>query len=109
MYATSYMYEYTCTPHSLSSFMVFSMISSFYLLFFFHTEDTGEPAFDGSLKAVYINSCKNNNVIPASYFLRHMEDMDLEMKHHGLGPNGIKPLAIALVVRKGGFTTMSIN
>ena len=54
--------------------------------------------FEGSLRAVYIESCKKVGVIPASYFLRHMDDTQIEMKHHGLGPQGIKPIAIALVV-----------
>ena len=74
-----------------------------------YSDESIEPAFDGSLKAVYINSCKTNGVIPASYFLRHMDDMDLEMKHHGLGPNGIKPLAIALVVRQMTRFQLSIE
>ena len=60
------------------------------------TED--HDMFAGTQKAVYIESCKKAGVIPASYFLRHMEDSEIEMKHHGLGPQGIKPIAISLVV-----------
>lgn len=64
----------------------------------FLPEDKTEPAFDGSLKGVYMKSCEAHKVIPASYFMRHMYDLDLEMRHHGLGHDGVKPLAIALVV-----------
>ncbi len=60
-------------------------------------EDEGE-GFDHSGRAVYMECCKSHNVIPASYFLRHMQDAELEMKHHGLGPHGVKPIAVALVV-----------
>ena len=55
-------------------------------------------AYDGSGKAVYLETCRNNNVIPVSYFLRHMDDSMLDMKHHGLGPDGIKPICVTLVV-----------
>ena len=50
--------------------------------------------------AVYKESCKNLGVIPASYFLRNIEKEEtvLDMKHHGLGRNGVKPIAVALVV-----------
>ena len=54
--------------------------------------------YDRTGKAMYLENCKHAKVIPASYFLRHMFDNELEMKHHGLGPEGIKPLAVALVV-----------
>ena len=60
------------------------------------TED--REVFEGSLRTVYVESCKKASVIPASYFVRHMDDTQIEMKHHGLGPQGIKPIAIALVV-----------
>ena len=54
--------------------------------------------YDGSGKTVYMESCKLNNVIPVSYFVRHMEDSHLVMKHHGLGREGIKPISVSLVV-----------
>ena len=58
-----------------------------------------EATFDGSLRSVYLESCRKNKIIPANYFLRHMLEPDLAMRHHGLGPDGIKPLSVALVVR----------
>ena len=63
------------------------------------SEEPVQPTvFDGSLRGVYLECCKQHSVIPASYFLRHMNDQHLQMKHHGLGPSGIKPLAVAMVV-----------
>lgn len=37
-------------------------------------------------------------VVPVSYFLRNMEESYMNLNHHGLGPNGTKAIAIALVV-----------
>ena len=64
-------------------------------------EEKPEPLFDGSLKGVYLESCKSHNVIPASYFMRHMCDQELEMRHHCLGADGAKPISVALVVSIG--------
>ncbi|XP_059038714.1 leucine-rich repeat-containing protein 74A isoform X5 [Mustela lutreola] len=36
-------------------------------------------------------------VVPVSYFLRNMEESYMNLNHHGLGPNGTKAIAIALV------------
>ncbi len=54
--------------------------------------------FDVTPRAVYVASCRRHGVVPASYFLRHMHDAHLDMKHHGLGPSGVRPVAVALVV-----------
>lgn len=37
-------------------------------------------------------------VVPVSCFLRNMEESYVNLNHHGLGPNGTKAIAIALVV-----------
>lgn len=58
-------------------------------------ERRDSPDFSGT--RVYKDSCQQLGVIPASYFLRHLDDPVLNMTHHGLGPKNIKPLAIALV------------
>ena len=60
-------------------------------------EENRTELFDVTGKAMYMESCRKLNVIPASYFLRHMSDNKLEMKHHGLGPQGSKPISIAMV------------
>lgn len=37
-------------------------------------------------------------VVPASSFIQNMEKSYMNLNHHGLGPNGTKAIAIALVV-----------
>ncbi|XP_022096288.1 leucine-rich repeat-containing protein 74B-like isoform X2 [Acanthaster planci] len=54
-------------------------------------------AYDASGKSTYKEACRLNGVIPVSYFLRHIADSELTMKHHGLGPAGAKAIAISLV------------
>ena len=57
---------------------------------------------------MYKDSCQQLGVIPASYFLRHIDDASLDMTHHGIGPKNIKPIAIALVVSIN-LSTMAWN
>ncbi|XP_033628427.1 leucine-rich repeat-containing protein 74B-like isoform X1 [Asterias rubens] len=59
-------------------------------------EDVRED-YDSSGKSTYKEACRLNGVIPVSYFLRHISDTELIMKHHGLGPAGAKAIAISLV------------
>ncbi|XP_064619359.1 leucine-rich repeat-containing protein 74B-like isoform X3 [Lineus longissimus] len=59
-------------------------------------EDTKE-AYDHTGKTTYIEACKKIGVIPVSYFLRNMHNPKLIMKHHGLGPQGVKPICISMV------------
>ncbi|KAL8613986.1 hypothetical protein ACOMHN_023221 [Nucella lapillus] len=59
-------------------------------------EDT-PPPFDCSGQMVYLEECKRLGVIPASYFLRHMDDKYLNMKHHGLAAPGIKAMTPVLM------------
>ncbi|KAM9393983.1 uncharacterized protein lrrc74b [Pholidichthys leucotaenia] len=48
-------------------------------------------------QACYIKACEKLQVVPASYFLQHMQQSDLLMMHRGLGPKGTKALAVPLV------------
>lgn len=48
-------------------------------------------------KEIYTAACKEYGVIPASYFLRNMENVRLNMAHHGFGIKGIKALSVALI------------
>ena len=66
---------------------------------FFYLLILEEKPKDFSCQGIYLEACKKQKVIPASYFLRHMNDSVLKMKHHGLGIPGIKPVSIALVVK----------
>lgn len=61
------------------------------------TETT--TAYDPTGRTAYIEGCKKVGVVPASYFLRHMNDPHLSMKHHGLGSQGMRAIAMSLVVR----------
>lgn len=54
--------------------------------------------YDATGRTTYKEACRLNGVIPVSYFLRHIADTELVMKHHGLGPAGSKAISIALVV-----------
>lgn len=53
--------------------------------------------YDATGRTTYKEACRLNGVIPVSYFLRHIADTELVMKHHGLGPAGSKAISIALV------------
>lgn len=55
-------------------------------------------AYDPTGRTAYIEGCKKVGVVPASYFLRHMNDPHLSMKHHGLGSQGMRAIAMSLVV-----------
>ncbi|MXQ96621.1 hypothetical protein E5288_WYG022031 [Bos mutus] len=59
-------------------------------------EDT-EKFFTTGQKELYLEACKLVGVVPVSYFIRNMEESYINLNHHGLGPNGTKAIAIALV------------
>lgn len=48
-------------------------------------------------KELYLEACKLVGVVPASYFIRNMEESCMNLNHHGLGPKGTKAIAITLV------------
>ncbi|XP_042079365.1 leucine-rich repeat-containing protein 74A-like [Haplochromis burtoni] len=45
-----------------------------------------EAAYDLSGQTCYMTACKKFRVVPASYFLQHMQNSTLVMMHRGLGP-----------------------
>ena len=57
-----------------------------------------KPDYDISGKSAYLNACRLFNIVPASYFIRHMQDETLKMGHHGLGILGAKALSYPLMV-----------
>ncbi|XP_076777699.1 leucine-rich repeat-containing protein 74A isoform X2 [Arvicanthis niloticus] len=59
-------------------------------------EDT-EKFFNIGQKELYLEACKLVGVVPASYFIRNMEESCVNLNHHGLGPLGTKAIAITLV------------
>ena len=60
--------------------------------------DTPTP-FDHSGRTAYTEECKRLGVIPVSYFLRHMLDQKLDMRHHGLAASGMRAMSTVLMVR----------
>ncbi|XP_052041314.1 leucine-rich repeat-containing protein 74A [Apodemus sylvaticus] len=59
-------------------------------------EDT-EKFFNIGQKELYLEACKLVGVVPASYFIRNMDESCVNLNHHGLGPMGTKAIAITLV------------
>ncbi|KAH9525763.1 hypothetical protein Btru_002300 [Bulinus truncatus] len=59
--------------------------------------DEAVVSYDHTGKTLYLDACKKFGVVPISYFLRHMNDTSLSMKHHGLAGEGMRPIAISLV------------
>jgi Ran GTPase-activating protein (RanGAP) involved in mRNA processing and transport len=43
-----------------------------------------------------LETCRKQKIIPATYFVRHLKDSVLTLKHHGLGAPGIRPVSAAL-------------
>nr|KAG5700879.1 hypothetical protein BaRGS_012286 [Batillaria attramentaria] len=58
-------------------------------------EDEFEEEKD-RLKSYYNKVCGQLNVVPISYFLRHMRDPTLTMRFHGLGESATMAIALAL-------------
>ncbi|XP_046907218.1 leucine-rich repeat-containing protein 74A [Hypomesus transpacificus] len=58
---------------------------------------------DTSTAEIYLQACKLLGVVPVSYFIRNLGAPIMNINHHGLGPQGGRALAIALV------TDMHIN
>ncbi|XP_051004611.1 leucine-rich repeat-containing protein 74A [Acomys russatus] len=56
-----------------------------------------EKFFTIGQKDLYLEACKLMGVVPASYFIRNMEESCVNLNHHGLGPKGTKAIAITLV------------
>ena len=54
--------------------------------------------FHATGKSIYLACCRSLDVVPASYFIRHINDSSLQMAHHGVGVLGAKAMAIPLVV-----------
>ncbi|XP_018429372.1 PREDICTED: leucine-rich repeat-containing protein 74B [Nanorana parkeri] len=54
-------------------------------------------AYDPSGKSRYLSACQLFGVVPVSYYLRHMGDSKLVMRHHGLGAQAAKAIALSLV------------
>ncbi|XP_045162889.1 leucine-rich repeat-containing protein 74A-like [Mercenaria mercenaria] len=47
-------------------------------------------------KAKYVKTCEDMGISPTTYFIKHIQDRELKMKFHGLGPQRMKALAVPL-------------
>ena len=68
------------------------------LCFLFFLISEGKEEYDVTGRATYLQACRDSGVIPVSFFHRNLQQADIDIKHHGLGPMGAKAIAIALVV-----------
>lgn len=65
--------------------------------------DTPTPeAFDvvtlSTSQSTYVKACKMLSITPSTFCFRCLNEISLVIPHHGIGPNGAKAVAIALVV-----------
>ncbi|NXK54906.1 LR74A protein, partial [Chauna torquata] len=57
-----------------------------------------EKAFAGVMGAeLYLEACRLMEVVPVSRFTQNLAKPYINLNHHGLGPKGVKAIAIALV------------
>lgn len=73
-------------------FILFSKFSMYPLL----EENTIDR--DTSGRNAYLEACELLGVVPARYFLAHLTDKAIVMRHHGLGPSGTQAIGKALRV-----------
>lgn len=64
--------------------------------------DTPTPeAFDvvtlSTSQSTYVKACKMLSITPSTFCFRCLNEISLVIPHHGIGPNGAKAVAIALV------------
>ncbi|KAM6075508.1 PREDICTED: leucine-rich repeat-containing protein 74 [Chlamydotis macqueenii] len=57
-----------------------------------------KKAFAGIMGAeLYLEACRLMEVVPVSHFIQNLAKPYVNLNHHGLGPKGVKAIAIALV------------
>ncbi|KAL4238581.1 hypothetical protein ACF0H5_003288 [Mactra antiquata] len=47
-------------------------------------------------EARYVKTCEDMGISPTTYFIKHIQDRELKMKFHGLGPQRMRALAVPL-------------
>lgn len=57
-----------------------------------------EEAFvhDTSGRSHYTKICNQLGLVPINYFMRHIQDTELAMRYHGLGPSAARAIALVL-------------
>lgn len=71
-------------------------------------DDIADKTSDFSCEAIYLEACRRQKTIPASYFVRHLKDSEITLKHHGLGAPGIRPVSAALM-SSGDVTKLDLS
>ncbi|NXI59522.1 LR74A protein, partial [Chloroceryle aenea] len=61
------------------------------------TEGPEKAFVDTTGAELYLEACRLLEVIPVSYFIQNLDKPYINLNHHGLGPKGVKAIAIALV------------
>ena len=57
--------------------------------------------YDITGRDAYLTTCESLGIIPASYFVRKIQEKEtnISLSHHGVGPKGAKAISVALTVR----------
>lgn len=61
-------------------------------------QESPEERFAHAQVQCYENACKMMGIVPVKYISRHINDKELVMRSHPLGPQGARAVCIALVV-----------
>lgn len=75
-----------------------------YSIYIFITFAEETFVHDTSGRSHYTKICNQLGLVPINYFMRHIQDTELAMRYHGLGPSAAR--AIALVLKVGFFIQM---
>uniref|UniRef100_G1NJK2 Leucine rich repeat containing 74A n=1 Tax=Meleagris gallopavo TaxID=9103 RepID=G1NJK2_MELGA len=68
-----------------------------YPFIYFFSADPGK-AFAGVMGVdLYLEACRLMEVVPVSHFAQNLAKPYINLNHHGLGPKGVKAIAITLV------------
>lgn len=59
-----------------------------------------------TLEGKYMLACELYDVVPCSYFLKHMHDQEVALRHYGLGNLGAKAIAYAL---RDNMSTLTLD
>ncbi|NWW53429.1 LR74A protein, partial [Pedionomus torquatus] len=60
-------------------------------------EDPEKPFMVVTGTELYLEACRLMEVVPVSHFIQNLTKPYINLNHHGLGPKGVKAIAIALV------------
>uniref|UniRef100_A0A8C3J8Y8 Uncharacterized protein n=1 Tax=Calidris pygmaea TaxID=425635 RepID=A0A8C3J8Y8_9CHAR len=64
---------------------------------FFFSVDPEKPFVVITGTELYLEACRLMEVVPVSHFIQNLTEPYINLNHHGLGPKGVKAVAVALV------------